>query len=534
MMSQQTAPRSILSTAQLQPRNGNSTLLSLNQDIMYATLNLLSPKDALCLSLVSRALHEPARRRALSEITIGSFSALYSMCAYMLEDPPNRLHWIRSLTITFGANIVTDDESHLTDHYRLSLLAKLLALAQGLRHLSLSWIRALYETCPKVCDSLVSLPNLDHLELHGEAFALIARLRSSPKTLKLSAARDSDPFGDFLSDAFPALSTSTVETLEIDEMTDNSWPVAYPDFFRGLRRRLSVRHLAVEGRTSLPLLACIFPNLRTLRLDGVILTDMHKAFHNIDVPWWSQLDHLYIDVRLSHMQEWPLQYPTHYVQLLGCGYLHHNRDEALDVIRKTSPVMLACVVVHCQQMAFYETLAWSATRLQCLQLTFSYVTQSTERLFELLNDVTSSFASSQVHTLQILVNDQHYQTWIKSLLEPYLLPFIRVMSSLRYFSLGVGNLHAFGNNYRGIIWWWRVERTAGDKANDVETDTVILEQVKTIIGEALLDKMRQPREHDIEELDATMQAGIIRRAEDDDTPSLLSPSSHLRMNVAVS
>ncbi|KAH9935368.1 uncharacterized protein B0H18DRAFT_1114126 [Fomitopsis serialis] len=154
---------------------------------LSSVVSLLSQCDSLNLSLTSRRIHPLARRHALSTIDIKTAAQLERISSYLLADVPNRLHFVRALTVFR----VAFDPRGRHSEAEGSLLADVLERAPHLKTLRLEAAGALFEAEPRVASATCRLDQLVHVDLRGLSSAsleVVDRLSCAPRQLSLHGA----------------------------------------------------------------------------------------------------------------------------------------------------------------------------------------------------------------------------------------------------------------------------------------------------------------------------------------------------------
>lgn len=159
---------------------------TLNDDVLEIILSFLKPRDALSLSLTSRAIHAIAQEHAVASVVIKHHSQIPPMISFFLHDPV-RPHLLRELDVRCDFKTLPRIFAP-KDYSAASPLANLLEQASNLRVVRLSWAEQLLKQEPRLGDAVAALPLLDELDLSGlehRCINVLHRLRSTPRKLAL-------------------------------------------------------------------------------------------------------------------------------------------------------------------------------------------------------------------------------------------------------------------------------------------------------------------------------------------------------------
>ena len=161
---------------------GTAHFCTLNDDVLATIVSFLKPRDALSLSLTTRAVHDIAQEHAVACVAIKHHSQIPPMILFFLHDSV-RPHLLRELDVRCDFKTLPRVFAP-KDYSAASPLAKLLEQASNLRVLRLSWAEQLLKQDSRIGNAIAALPRLDELDLSGiehRCIDVLRRLRSTPR-----------------------------------------------------------------------------------------------------------------------------------------------------------------------------------------------------------------------------------------------------------------------------------------------------------------------------------------------------------------
>lgn len=387
--------------------------LDLNADTLSMIVAYLSPRDARSLTLVSRSIHPIARGRAMSTIKVRTPGDTQRILRFFLADVPNRLLYVKSLTVLKGS-FGHDWENNCNLSY-VQLLAEVLEQAMGLRFLRLDEVDQLFTTSPRVVSALRHLRAGERMDLHLEgvttaAIEVVASLTCMPHVLTIANYNTSNSCNATLLLRSPVLQKVRLLTLcglEIEFAKHN----------RGSDSESETRLLAdapASPQNSLPL--CRWPGVRELRMAHSIvlmetLTTCFPCIRTLHIndrypfravagpvpPWmlpvepevrlrdwsadtyetgleasedahWDSIDHLYSSTDHKDLIRWNVNSLVRWLMLEAGG--EDQEWKVLPAVRRTRPVVFSLLEVRLPMPEmFWRYLAGCPTpRLRYLDL----------------------------------------------------------------------------------------------------------------------------------------------------------------------
>ncbi|KAH9922654.1 uncharacterized protein B0H18DRAFT_1212521 [Fomitopsis serialis] len=310
------------------------SLQSLNLDVLETILSFVESRDALPLMTTCRALHVPAMRRHLFEITLRwdshsrGWKKTLKFCKFILDDPQARAPHLRALTL-------------LPSHHRLAPptsdhLAKVIRHATGLRRIVLSFVDDNFlESSPTLVDALADVESLETIRFNfvsTRGVALLSRMKSQPRSVQcaVSAYRlPSQGPARFLHNFVQSLTflelLGALNILAVDTEPHDVWPRV---------QELTLRDTEIRGG-HWQLICRAFPNLRTLHMRGMLIDTTGTCAE------WSEMD--LVQTRS------PLLLRCH----VRCVEIRANLDPSqynvadyIEMLGHTSPVALTCHFNH--------------------------------------------------------------------------------------------------------------------------------------------------------------------------------------------
>jgi len=351
------------------------SLLLLDLDVIEIILSYMSTQDRWQLCTICRAAHAAILPRLLSKVDIGlsdsterRMNQIAQFCRFMLADVPHRIPHLMSLTLgpAFAPPYVAAPLRPIYDHYWFAVsLGHVVALATGLLKISIPQAYWAFEHVPRLLYALISLPDLDHVELYDVNvlhLPLLSKMKSRPRHLAFEE-RDARfhavqllPHGlEF--HGRRQLFSELAGSLNILETSLSSESVNELDVVMPL-----VHTLKISGRIeSLAPYSRTFPGVRTLYVhaslgDSLVVTN----------STWPQLDFVRTH---SPLQLWHCP-----IRRLELVYFYHNprgdtlRSATRTMLPKTSSVVLTML----SDYGLFKSLPPDALRcLQFLQLCVS-------------------------------------------------------------------------------------------------------------------------------------------------------------------
>lgn len=436
---------------------------SLNEDIWFHIISLVTPADALSLSAVCKEARPFARRRSLSEIHLHSRN-FDKICDFLLADTSDRLHWVRDLTLAgdiFGSETSLyqydlEDGENIKFEW-VPVFLEILQVANNLRRLSLSGTEVLLKMEPAIGDAFVALPELTSLELNhagSHTIRMLARLQSTVRHLIVHHDTASDTGRTFYEYLTHGVTFPGVETIEFGDLDSEPYPLTTKLYLD--RQWPNVRHLTLSQMSLTPMSTCarLFPGIRSLYLKSAIGYDPRTP------PLWPSLDFVRGQCRaLDYLTV--ISCPVHYLKLREESSEYEHPPRILKAIRKPSPVVLSIRArVPLNNMNFWIALLECAPRLRCLDIIVIYDDTEKDRLCKWIEDISNIFTSSRLLCMRIRIHDWFCELLDINFLLPSLEHFARGVCSLQYLAFGLGNLdylsEARPGRFRGKTWWWRV------------------------------------------------------------------------------
>ncbi|GBE90251.1 hypothetical protein SCP_1901000 [Sparassis crispa] len=292
--------------------------VSLDIDILFMIISLLSTKDALALSLTSREVHLFAKQHALSSVKLTSPKQLSKFCDSMLA---------------FGVN----DEIRIATRGLFSdvpRLAELIMHASHLEFFSIHCVEWLLLHGSPIGDAIASLPNLEELELHqadSQALDMVRMLQSGLRKLVLYHS-EYDQFTppQILPFILPFRNLQVLRLSEscrfeeFDIPWDEQWQ--WP----------AVRDLQlIQSQLSMAQFVRAFPCVRKLSLWGVGYNEEPET------QCWDSLDYVYIGCGLqSNEFAWSAPCEIPHPAYSGAARLRYL-DLTLDLTRRKRGTHLA-------------------------------------------------------------------------------------------------------------------------------------------------------------------------------------------------
>ncbi|EED78350.1 predicted protein [Postia placenta Mad-698-R] len=252
------------------------------------------------MSLTSHNIYPIAKRHALSVVTMGSHAKIVRICTYMLDDIPNRLHWVRELEVGF------DDIS-----------------AEMRRHLLQSYVKSeLYDTAARLLVLSSKTPSISdrsksYTRESNAVFAIqremLREMRSSPVELSLWI-----PSPSYL---FSIQHIRTIRHLALSELNmDNE---EYPNDAEASQLPSSwptVSSLTLNRcRLSMSEAVQAFPNVRELRVECPFDSNSTSSV------CWPHMD--YVGGPIELFEQWSFNCYVHHLSITSALYL----DSAYDV-----------------------------------------------------------------------------------------------------------------------------------------------------------------------------------------------------------
>ncbi|CCM01798.1 uncharacterized protein FIBRA_03865 [Fibroporia radiculosa] len=446
-------------------------LLSLNHDVLCEILDQTDPQSALRLSMVSRKAHHLGVPQALSRVTLSrSQQQVSAFCHFVLSDPQRRLPYLRELVIESGAFGVTHriEFQRAADFSATEELATLLEQAHRLRHLSIACFEDLIVKEPRIAAAVCALPGLVDVGLHNcghLSTALLPRLRSRPRKLAFTAL-----FNRKLPSFFHRLiALDRLESLEISylDLSDGSQPHAE---IHEIPHMPSLRSLAVRGSTArMSLFVRSMPNLQTLRIADVC-SSVDESSDHYKGGSWPSLAHLQGNV--PDFRHWKVACPVRWLQLDLTAY---HYDDALDIIRRNSPLVLSLPVETKVGATFWGSFISAAPRLRHLEVCLDE--GKSKQLETWMNVVPRIIGSLRISSVFLCVRYTH---WIGSRMDQGIAAAenestlrtlrertMEAIPTLRYITTAV----AFKgeNPFEGhqALSWWQVTSVSGTRRLEV-------------------------------------------------------------------
>ncbi|KAF9809123.1 hypothetical protein IEO21_07558 [Rhodonia placenta] len=455
---------------------GNMKSQSLNEDIWFHIIYLVTPADALSLSAVCKEARPFARRRSLSEIHLHSRN-FDKICNFLLADISDRLHWVRDLTLAVD---IFEPEASLS-LYQFDLEAggnvkfewvpvflKILQLSDNLRRLSIYGTELLLRMEPAIGDALVALTGLTSLELNyagSHTIRTLARLQSTVRHLIVHHVKAGNTVRNYHEYMTHGVTFSGVETIEFGDLVSESYPHTKNVYLD--RQWPNVRHLTLSQGCLISLSTCarLLPGIRSLHLKSAPGYDPHG------LPLWPNLDFVWIQCRdLHYITE--INCPVHFLKLRDdTGLRYEFPPRILKIIKTPSPVVLSIMVhIPLNTMLFWIALLQSAPRLRCLDFIVIYDDTGKDRLCKWIEDISDVFASSRLLCIRIRIHDRFCKLSDIHFLLPSLEHFARGVRSLQYLAFGLGNIDTLSKarpgRFCGKTWWWWV--TTCEESRSIE------------------------------------------------------------------
>ena len=359
----------------------------LNLDVLYILLSFLRNRELMQLSRTCKAYRPIVLKRIVSsqDVYIHRRNKLTSFCTCILADVTTRAPWIKRLSMSFEAFLMSyldnnmgvryySEASVIEDISNVSSLAVILEHCQGLRGLTIPSLDQLLLINPQIGSSIASLPVLQDLHLdrlNGSPLTnindppLIAQtifsLQSQLNALHLWGKNGKIPDCPLYNpSAF--VSTANITVLHLEAMTFpprteaySPWPSVREFFMRG----------CVVDMSKMPL---VLPNLRFLELSNRCeWLENHWA----GTPLWPDLDHFIIQGPIHQEKQWTQGCRIRRLELLTNGVFerHNNAEEAARFLEACQPIVLSLNLVHADEDLF-AALGEFAPDLRFLQFTF--------------------------------------------------------------------------------------------------------------------------------------------------------------------
>lgn len=339
-------------------------LLSLNYDVLGTIFLFTDSSSAMNLSTVSRKAREIGIPYAISNVTLTrSQKQVSQFCQFMLADPQSRLWHMRELIIESSAFGVTRhiEFQRTVDFSASTDLAELLEHTDRLRRLSLACFEGLIAKEPRVSAALCALPDLADVELSNSgqlSLAVLDHLRSSPRHLTFTSLFNKR-FPTFFH-RLAALKNLEALNLSFLDFSDGSEP--YAEVHR-IPQMPSLQSLSLRGTTGrMSLFVHALPNLRSLKLLD-IYTGVDGESDYLEGGCWSGLD--YLSGNIPDFRYWKVRCPVRWLHLDLTAY---HYDDTLDIIQRTSPIILSLPVETKVDITFWTRLVSVVPRLRCLEL----------------------------------------------------------------------------------------------------------------------------------------------------------------------
>ncbi|KAH9917974.1 uncharacterized protein B0H18DRAFT_1033080 [Fomitopsis serialis] len=309
------------------------SLQSLNFDVIETILSYVESRDALPLMTTCRALHMPAMRRHLFEITLRwedprECQNILQFCEYMLGDPKVRARCLRALTLLPRPH--RPAAVPIFDH-----LAEVIRHATGLRRIVLDYADdSFLDSCPTLADALADVESLETIRfdfVSTRGVALLSRMKSQPRSVQCSVnvfRLPSQGPTRFLHNFVQSLTFlelyDALDILAVDTEPHAVWPRV---------RKLVLQDEKIR-REHWQFICRAFPNLRTLRMGGMLLDTAGTCAE------WSEMD------LVQTRSPLPLRCHVRCVELnisLDKQFLSpHNVADYLEMLGHSSPVALTC------------------------------------------------------------------------------------------------------------------------------------------------------------------------------------------------
>ena len=337
-------------------------LMSLNYDVLSAIIEQTDPCSALRLSMVSRGAYDLGITQALASVTLSrSQRQVSAFCQFLLADR-SRLPYLRELTIkstAFGVKRRIEFQ-RTADFSAAAELADMLERARRLKCLSIACFEDLLVREPRIADAICALPELVDISLDncGQlAISVLARLRSPLRRVKFTVL-----FNRKLPTFFHRLqSQGHLEALDLSnlDLSDGSQPHGE---VHELPPMPSVRSLCFRASTGrMALFVRAMPNLQRLTLSDVY-TGVHGDQEGKGVCWPRLA---YLEGTVPDLQHWPVACPVRWLRL---GLTAYHYDTAIDIIRRTTPVVLSLPVETKVDATFWTRLVAAASGVRHLEL----------------------------------------------------------------------------------------------------------------------------------------------------------------------
>ena len=337
-------------------------LMSLNYDVLSAIVEQTDPCSALRLSMVSRGAYDLGITQALASVTLSrSQRQVSAFCQFLLADR-SRLLYLRELTIkstAFGVKRRIEFQ-RTADFTAAAELADMLVKARRLKNLSIACFEDLLAREPRIADAICALPELVEISLDncGQlAIGVLIRLRSPIRRVKFTAL-----FNRKLPTFFHRLqSQGQIEALDLSnlDLSDGSQPHGE---VHELPPMPSVRSLCFRASTGrMALFVRAMPNLQRLTLSDVY-TGVHGGQEGKGVCWPRLA---YLEGTVPDLQHWPVSCPVRWLRL---GLTAYHYDTAIDIIRRTTPVVLSLPVETKVDATFWTRLVAAASGVRHLEL----------------------------------------------------------------------------------------------------------------------------------------------------------------------
>ncbi|KAH9932569.1 uncharacterized protein B0H18DRAFT_986285 [Fomitopsis serialis] len=345
------------------------------------------------LSLASRRIHPLAKRQALSTIDIKWAEQVKRICRYLLADVPNRLHFVRALTVSRHAFNARFGDIEAGNFSTVHFLADVLERAPNLKSLRLEAAGRLFEAQPRVAAAICRMSWLLDVELRdltSASFEVVGRLSCMPRRLSLHGFDTGSELA--CHDGTPLLSAPvlrSVRSLQLVKLRIANQLVHSADSSNSslpTKQWPEVTELKVErSNVSVATLIRAFPAVKTIQFQDI------EDWVQRNTPGsasWVSLDHAY-GTSLDFSQ-WEMAGKVRWLMVdWVCNSTNARRT--LPTIQRTSPVILSLrrlpVVLDTD---FWPEFIRSAPNVRYLDLTLS----SSESMAEVRRNWTGETLSA--------------------------------------------------------------------------------------------------------------------------------------------
>ncbi|PCH43452.1 hypothetical protein WOLCODRAFT_164449 [Wolfiporia cocos MD-104 SS10] len=448
-------------------------ILSLNDDALADITSFLSTRDALELSATVRRLHPIAKQHALSVILLDSPQKMRRVCAYLLEDIPGRLTWLRHLRVTIHAfGIEAEYDVERGDYSTATLLANTLERAEGLQHFSLACAEKVLPAEPRIGQALASLPNLQTLELQQTAEGALRVASRQPARLRALVMRQLEYLfttPQVFTELAPLQNLKSLELWHIDER--NTGAVSGPIL-------PALRHLsAIKVCAPMFMFVRAFPNIRALTMRNVCVSPHSTFWQNEPTDCWPRLDEL--AARPEDFAHWHVACRVQRLRFDSC--IQRDADKAATLahtaVQNTGPAVLQLEASTWAVGRFWSGLARNASRLRFVDLILSDGRSMTNLAVWIAN-VPQLLGQIELTCLRIRINDlckrvaPELDSGVPVVTEEAILRDLptrlaTAVPSLRYLALGIGNVvrgeDGVFQAFDGAVSWWIVEFQGTDR-----------------------------------------------------------------------